>query len=325
MIMGLRVLSAVAISLLLSIPALAELAGWPSSIMIGTASPGGPYYVYGQAVARVVARALNIETDAQVTQGPAQNIVLMEKREAMLGFITSGVGLQAWGGTGWANGMRYRSMRVIFPMYDTAFQFAAPSRLGIRSLNDLAGRRVGVGPRAGTGGSYVPSMFKALSVKADIRYGGWDGLTSQLSKGDLDAAAFVGGIPFPALSALSAREPLDFIEPTADQIAAIRKAMPEISPSLVPAGTYPALANDYQTVGLYNFAVAHTDLADDLVYKIVKAVFENREQLIEAQSSAKETVPANITRDTVLPLHPGALRYYRELGVTIPPGLVSGN
>jgi TRAP transporter TAXI family solute receptor len=94
---------------------------------------------------------------------------------------------------------------------------------------------------------------------------------------------------------------------------------------LVPAGTYPALANDYQTIGLYNFAVAHTDLADDLVYKIVKAVFDNREQLIEAQSSAKETVPANITRDSVLPLHPGALRYYRELGVTIPPGLALGN
>jgi TRAP-type uncharacterized transport system substrate-binding protein len=78
------------------------------------------------------------------------------------------------------------------------------------------------------------------------------------------------------------------------------------------------LARDYQTIGLYNFAVAHKDLPNDLVYKIVKAVFDNHEELVKAQSSAKETVPANIGRDTVLPLHPGAERYYREIGIPIP-------
>ena len=87
---------------------------------------------------RVDLGILQIETTAQVTQGPAQNIVLMEKKEAMLGFITMGVALQGWNGVDWAKGTRYRSMRVIFPMYDTAFQFAAPKRLAIKSLNDFA-------------------------------------------------------------------------------------------------------------------------------------------------------------------------------------------
>jgi TRAP transporter TAXI family solute receptor len=103
--------------------------------------------------------------------------------------------------------------------------------------------------------------------------------------------------------------------PSADQIAG---KLPEMSPSTVPAGTYPSLARDYQTIGLYNFAVAHKDLPNDLVYKIVKAVFDNHEELVKAQSSAKETVPANIGRDTVLPLHPGAERYYREIRIPIP-------
>jgi TRAP transporter TAXI family solute receptor len=120
---------------------------------------------------------------------------------------------------------------------------------------------------------------------------------------------------------LSATHPVDFIQPSAEQVAIIRKQMPEISPSLVPAGTYPSQVRDYQTVGLFNFAVAHKDLPDELVYRIVKAVFDNRDELIKAQSSAKETLPANIARNTILPLHAGAIRYYREIGVAIPTGV----
>jgi uncharacterized protein len=77
--------------------------------------------------------------------------MLLEKKQMMLAFITMGVGLQAWNGADWTKGARYRAMRVIFPMYDTAFQFVAAKRLGINWLEDLAGLRIGAGPRAGTG------------------------------------------------------------------------------------------------------------------------------------------------------------------------------
>jgi len=299
----------------------AEHASPAGPIVIGTASPGGPYLAYGQGFARILSRELGQEVTAQATQGPAQNIVLLEKKAVMLAFITMGVGLQAWNGGDWAKGTRYRSMRVMFPMYDTAFQFTAAKRLRLSWLDDLAGLRIGAGPRAGTGGSYVPLIFKALDIKANIRYGAWDSVASQLTTGDLDAAAFVGGIPFPALAELSATQALDFIEPSAEHIAVIRKELPEMSPSKVQAGTYPSLVRDYQTIGLFNFAVAHKDLPDDLVYRIVKAVFENRDELMKAQSSASETIPANIGRNTTLPLHPGAARYYREIGVAVPAGL----
>jgi uncharacterized protein len=287
-------------------------------ITIGTASPGGPYLVYGRGLARILSRELGQEVTAQSTQGPAQNIMLLENKQMMLAFTTMGVALQAWNGTDWTKGARYRSMRVIFPMYDTAFQFVAAKRLRINWLEDLAGLRIGAGPRAGTGGTYLPMLFKALDIKANFRFGAWESMTSQLKGGELDAIVFATGFPTPALTELTAAQPLDFVQPSADQIAVIRKELPEISPSTVPAGTYASLARDYQTVGLYNFAVAHKDLPDDLVYKIVKAAFDNHDELVKAQSSAKETIPANISRDTVLPLHPGAERYYREIGIPIP-------
>jgi TRAP transporter TAXI family solute receptor len=255
---------------------------------------------------------------AQSTQGPVQSLMLLEKKQMMLAFTTTGVGLQAWNGADWTKGARYRSMRVIFPMYDTAFQFVAAKRLRLSWLEDMAGLRIGAGPRAGTGGTYLPMMFKALDIKANVRFGAWESMASQLKSGELDAIVFAAGLPTPALTELTATESVDFVQPSADQIAAIRKDLPEITPSTVPAGTYSSLARDYQTIGLYNFAVAHKDLPDDLVYKFVKAVFDNREELVKAQSSAKETVPANIGRDTILPLHPGAERYYREIGIPIP-------
>ena len=301
-----------------------EPAGWPATITIGTASPGGPYYVYGQEIAHVLSRTLGIEINAQVTQGPAQNIVLMERREALLGFITTGVGLQAWNGTDWAKGTQYRSMRVMFPMYDTAFQLVAAKRLRINWLEDLAGLRVGAGPRAGTGGGYVPAIFKGLDVTADIRFGAQEQIMAQMASGEIDAVVVATGFPMPALAMLDAVKPLDFIQPTSDEIVNIRKQMPEITPSVIPAGTYQSLAQDYHTVGLYNFAVAHKDLPDELVYRIVKAVFENHEELVKAQSSAKETIPANISLNTMLPLHPGAIRYYREMGIDIPQGALVG-
>jgi len=97
-------------------------------IVIATASPGGPYLAYGQGLARILSRELGQEVTAQSTQGPAQNVVLLERKQATLAFITMGVGLQAWNGSDWTKGTQYRSMRVIFPMYDTAFQFVAAKR-----------------------------------------------------------------------------------------------------------------------------------------------------------------------------------------------------
>jgi len=90
--------------------------------------------------------------------------------------------------------------------------------------------------------------------------------------------------------------------------------MPELTPSRIAAGTYPSLLRHYQTLGLFNFAIAHAQLPDDLVYQVVRSVFENQEEMMEAHAAAAETIPANFERNWFLPLHPGAIRYYRQIG-----------
>jgi TRAP-type uncharacterized transport system substrate-binding protein len=248
-------------------PARAAEPDWPDQLRIGTASPGGTYYVYGEALAKILTRTLDLPVERLATEGSVQNIKL-EAGEARLGFVTIGVALQAWNGTGvWAGKKPARSMRVIFPMYDTPFQFLV--------LQELA---------------------------------------AQVHERKLDVLAGAAGVPFPSFIELEAKDKVRYVAFTANEIAALRLAIPELTASRIPAGTYPSLLRSYQTLGLFNFAVAHAQLPDDLVYQVVRAVFENQEEMMEANAAAAETIPANIERNTFLPLHPGAIRYYRQIG-----------
>jgi TRAP transporter TAXI family solute receptor len=205
-------------------------------------------------------------------------------------------------------------MRALFPMYDTPFQFVVLQESGIRSVADMAGKRIGAGPQGGTTAAYAREFFATLNLPVDLAHGEWAELAAQVGDRKLDGLLVGAGAPFPSFIALEAKEKVRYVPLAADQIAALRLAMPELAPSLVPAGTYPSLVRHYPTVGLFNFAIGHADLPADLVYQIVKAVFDRHEEMMEVHAAAAATVPANIERNTFLPLHPGAIRYYRQIG-----------
>jgi uncharacterized protein len=305
-----------AAALLLSkAPSPAGEPNWPDHLYVGTASPGGTYYVYGEGLAKILTRVLELPVVRLATEGPAQNIELLEAGEARLGFVTTGIALQAWNATGiWAGKQPARSMRVMFPMYDTPFQLLVLQDSPARSIADMAGKRVGVGPHGGTAAVYFPEFFNALKIPASFVYGEWEELAAQMHQRQVDVLAIAAGVPFPAFIELEAKDKVRYITLTGNDIAALRLAMPELTPSAIPAGSYPSLLRQYQTLGLYNFAVAHADLPNDLVYNAVRAVFENHEEMMEAHAAAAATVPANMDRNSFLPLHPGAIRYYRQIG-----------
>src|SRR6266542_5008072 len=162
-------------------------ADWPDSLTIGTASPGGTYHVYGEGLAKILTGALDLSVFMRPTDGPIENIELLERGEAKLGFVTIGIALQAWNATGvWAGKKPARSMRAIFPMYDTPFQFLVLQDSGIRSIAEMAGKRVGVGPRGGTSAAYFPEFFSTLKVPVNLVFGEWAELAAQVHQRTLD-------------------------------------------------------------------------------------------------------------------------------------------
>jgi len=303
--------------------AYAQKANWPKTLTLGTASVGGTYFVYGQVWASLVNDKVGTQISTQQTQGPNQNIILTDSRQIDLGMTTMGVALQAWEGKdGWTQGKKFQNIRATFPMYDTPFHFVALKKSGIKAVKDLSGKRAGVGPRAGTCGTYFPLMFKTLGVNATIRNGQASDMAANLQDGLIDAFPFCAGIPIASYSELETTNDVQFFTFTADEIKKLKAAMPELSDSTIPKGTYKQLAEDHQTVGVYNFGIAHKDLPEDLVYEITKAVLENNAQMVKGHAAAKETLLKNWERNTFLPFHPGAVRYYKEKGINVPDKLV---
>jgi uncharacterized protein len=296
---------------------------WPKSLTLGTASVGGTYFIYGGVLAQLLTEKVGVNVSTQQTQGPNQNMLLVDGGKVELGMITMGVGLHGWNGTGWAK-QQHRNARAMFPMYDTPFHFVATERSGVKTVADLAGKRVGVGPRAGTPGTYFPLMFEALGVQnVTIRNGGASDMASQLQDGLIDVFAFAAGVPISAFSELEAKGGVRFFTFTDAEIATLRQKIPELSPSVIPKGTYRTQTEDHRTVGLYNFAIAHKDLPADLVYEMVKAVMDNNKQMVQGHSAASETIPTNADKNTFLPFHPGAVKYFQEKGIKLNPVTVS--
>ncbi len=288
---------------------------------LGTASQGGTYNVYGEAVARVLNERARLRVETQQTQGPSQNIVMVDERKLDLGMVTLGVARQAVTGTGaWTKGRRFENIRALFPMYDTPVQCLSLGKSGLTAFRQLEGKAVGVGPKAGTTGTYFPQIFAALGMTAQVRYGTSADMANQLNDGVIDAFCFGAGLPVPAFTELDAAQPVNFFAFADDDLATIRKAMPEFSVAIVPKGLYRQQAADQKTLGLFNFAIAHKDMGDDIAYLVTRTVLENNAALVKAHPAARETVPANAARDAFLPFHPGAARYYRDKGIKLDPG-----
>jgi TRAP transporter TAXI family solute receptor len=300
---------------ILALPGTARAAPehWPQRLTIGTASPGGTYAQYGEGLARLLTRKLGVAVAARETEGPVENLKLIEAGEIDLAFVTLGIAQQGWNGGGdWTAGRQFRNARALFPMYDTPFQFIVPIGSAVQSVAELAGKQVGIGPQGGTGGVYTPLLFKAIGVSANFNTGSWRDLAADLTARKLDALVAVGGVPLPEVADLEAKGAIRSLALNPGQTVAVRLALPEIAPSIIAAGTYPSLRRNYRTVGMYNFAVARADLPADLVAAILDAVFDNPDEMMAIHPAAAETVPANFARNTVLPFHEGAARWYNN-------------
>jgi len=315
--MGLRrALLAVVLVLLPPVLALAQ----PQDLVLGTASVGGTYHVYGGVVASLLTDKAGIRVTTQQTQGPNQNVIMIDEGKIGLGMTTMGVALQALqGSASWTKGKKYDSIRALFPMYDTPMQCVALKKSGITGFRQLEGRTVGTGPKAGTAGTYFPLIFEALEMKVSVRNGQSADVGNQLNDGLIDAFCFGAGVPVPVFTQLDAEQQVSFFTWAPEEIAAIRRRMPEFAEATIPKATYKQQAADQKTIGLFNFAIAHKDMPEAMAYAITKTILENNPTMLRAHAAARETIAANASRNTVLAFHPGAVRYYREKGIKLDP------
>lgn len=301
----------------------ASAADRPSSLTIATASAGGVYAIYGEGVASIISDVVKIPTSTRQTQGPNQNMVLINAGKVALGMTTTGPAYEAWNGLLELNpGVKHTNVRALFAMYPTPFQMVALASSGIKSVEDYEGKRLGAGPRAGTGGTYWPRWLKDLGIDVTMQFGPIGDQGSQLADGRLDAIVTAGGIPHPSIVELETTQKVNIIGLSNRDILRITKKNPYAVVFNIPKATYKALNADLTTVAMWNIMAANKDLPEDVAYGIVKAVFDNHPRLVTAHATARDTKPEKIVHNTVLPFHPGAVRYFREIGIEVPAAML---
>ncbi|MDZ7904777.1 MAG: TAXI family TRAP transporter solute-binding subunit [Cypionkella sp.] len=321
--MKLTMFAALVAGAVTAIPAAAQdREGWPASLSISTGSQGGAYFVWGSGLAGLISEKLALTSSAEVTGGPGQNVVLVDSGETLVGFTTTGPAQEAMSGQSeLMPGVSAANLRALFPMYQTPLQAAVMTSSGITSLEGLAGKRVNMGPASGTSATYWQRYFAGSGTTVEASFSGASDAAGQLSDGLIDAFVFAAGLPTGAFTKLAVEQDVTFLSMSDANVKSFLDAVPSMSAFTIPAGTYKGQDTDLASVSMWNFAIANASIPDSLAYEITKLVLEDNERMKQIHASAVETLAANWDKNNFMPFHPGAVRYYEEIGITIPAEL----
>ncbi|GGH41711.1 hypothetical protein SAMN05444007_12012 [Cribrihabitans marinus] len=296
--------------------------GWPNSITIGTGSQGGTYFTYGSGFGAMISEELDLNAGVEITGGPVQNVTLVETGEHQLGFVTLGPADEAYRGESpLMPGVPHANVRALFPMYQTPLQAAVLASSDIQNFQDLKGVRVGVGPAGGTSATYWTRYFEATDDSVSISNAGGSDTAGQLKDGLIDAFVYAAGLPTGAYAQLAVENDVRFLSMGPETLAKMKELAPAMQEFTIPANTYEDQPEPLQTVSLWNFAIAHQDMPESLAYEITKLAMENHDRMVQNHAAAKETLAENVLKNTVVPFHTGAVKWFEENGYEIPADL----
>jgi len=293
---------------------------WPKGVTIGGTNLGASAYAYQVAWAKVLSDRLGLQAQVEATAGPVANVQLINSKQTDLGSASMGPAYDGFLGQGWARGKRHDQIRILFPMFPSYWQWWVPAKSAIRHVKDLGGLDVALSGAGSTPDYYGRKMFELFGVKPRrIINGSFTDSNNMIRDGILPASAAFAGLPHPSAVELQTTHNIRVLGlPRADAERFIT-GFPELGLGVIPPGTYKGQDAPIETITVWFVMLAHKDLPEDLAYALVKATFESRQDLIRGLKSAQETVAENIAQVTALPLHAGAVRYYRERGIVLPP------
>jgi TRAP transporter TAXI family solute receptor len=221
-------------------------------------------------------------------------------------------------GSGWAAGHKHANVRALFPMYETSFQVAALRKSGIHSLSDLDGKKVGVGPAKAPAEVFFRAAAEAAHIKPVIVNGDPAALSRLVLNGEIDALWQGAVVPIPSLVEVADHADAIVFGFSDAEVTAVLAKLPALSATTIPSGTYKGQTADIKSFSAWNFVVANRDLPDDTAYAITKAVLSATDPKSQIYPTAAGTRAANAANNRILPFHPGAARFYREAGITLP-------
>ncbi len=280
------------------------------TLILGTATPGGGFPVYGEAFAEMVnAQEPLLRVEPRNTKGSTENVPLLEAGQLDIALVAGEIATAALARPG-------TPLRIVAAMYSSPGLFIVRGDSPWRGIADLKGQPVVLGTQASGITALGKTVLESLEIKVQPIYleKAADGPAMLM---DGRAAALWGaGVGWPAFTAL-AKSGGRFIAPSADEVQRILARQPALQAVTLPARSYPGQDAALHSVGSWSYVLARPDLPEKTAYLLARAIHRAEAPLAARLPQASETTMANTLKAAPRPelIHPGVLKYLREAGI----------
>ena len=328
---------AIAASVAGMISSTAAIAADPTFFRIGTGGAGGTYFPIGGTIANGIsappgARPCDkggqcgvpgLIAIAQSTTASVFNNAAVQNGELEAGLAAADVTRSMYLGQGKFEGKPHPKLRIVANLYPEDLHLVLPKGKSVNDLGDLKGKRVGIA-QAGSGTQVaVLQMLEAWGVNRDnMEEAELNNSQSaeRLADGQLDAYFYAAGWPVSAMVQLSSTKGMELHSFTDADLKKINDIIPAYIPSSIPANVYEGVDYEVKTPAVSALLVVSSDLSDDLVYGITKALWnKNTRKLLDNGHAKGKQITAETALDGVsalgVPLHPGSEKFYKEAGL----------
>ena len=289
----------------------------PKGISVSSAPLGGTFHVYATAWANIIGKKMGISTNVEATAGPIPNIQLVDRGDSEVGLVSMGPAYEAYNGIGWAD-KKYENIRTIFPMYVSYLHWIALPGSNIKSLSDLEGKVIGTGAKGGTPDYYTEKIVADTGIKLKrVVNGSFSEYANQMQDGQMDAFGTFSPTGHPTAT--------EVIKTQKGNVIGVGEKSKElakkygITSGSIKANSYEGQTEELETLTVWSAYIVNKDLSEEFVYELVKATYDNKEELTKAIKQGEE-LSLDVVADsiTTIPLHPGAIRYFEENGIKLP-------
>jgi hypothetical protein len=282
-----------------------------------TGPMGGSWYPLGGAIADAIQKEIPGVTLAVSPGGGVGNVEAIEFGKCDIGFSNSSSGVDGvYGRPPFKQKMT--QMRQLANLYPQFFQIVVLEGSGINSVSDLKGKAISPGPKGHTGEFAARQALEiyGLSYKdmSKVHHVGYSDTVSLMKDGHCDGWLLCTTIPASSIMDVASTRKIRLISLPEDKIKAMQKLNAGYIKRVIPKGTYVGVDYDVQGFGFFTHLIISAKLPDDLAYKVTKTMVKNLPRYGDVVKDMKGVTAKDLAMDIGIPFHPGALKYYKEIG-----------
>lgn len=286
-------------------------------LRLATGPIGGSWYPLGGAIAELMKQKAGVNVTVSPGGGVA-NVLAIEVGIADMGFGNTASTVDGVMGRDPFKS-KTANTRYVSTLYRQFFQIVVREDSGVKSVTDLKGKSIGPGPRGFTGEQIARHVLQVHGLSyndmSKVHHIGYSDAISLMRDGHLTAFMPITTIPASSIMDVASSHKIRLLSIPEDKIQELKKINSGYVRYVIPKGTYQGQSEDVVAVGTFTDLLVSAKLPDDMVYKLTRALVENKDRLSAVVKEIATTQPKDMAPDLDVPYHPGALRYWREIKV----------